>query len=58
MKAQGGGLLGYFWAPAEYEQTVRDRLAGHTATKITAIKDNFNIDPPTFNKVTDFTYVF
>jgi V-type H+-transporting ATPase subunit a len=33
-------------------------LAGQTATKITAIKDNFKIEPPTYNKVTDFTFVF
>jgi V-type H+-transporting ATPase subunit a len=58
MKPQSGGLIGYFWSPAEYEQQIRDTLANQTATKITAIKDNFNIEPPTFNKVTDFTYVF
>lgn len=58
MKPQSGGLIGYFWSPAEYEQEIRDRLSNQTATKITAIKDNFNIEPPTFNKVTDLTYVF
>ena len=58
MKPQSGGLVGYFWSPAEYEQEIRDRLANQTATKITAIKDNYHIEPPTFNKITDFTYVF
>ena len=24
---QSGGLIGYFWSPAEYEQTIRERLA-------------------------------
>jgi V-type H+-transporting ATPase subunit a len=58
MKPQSGGLIGYFWSPAEYEQEIRDTLGNQTATKITAIKGNFNIVPPTFNKITDFTYVF
>jgi hypothetical protein len=57
MKTQSGGLIGYFWSPGEYEQEIRDRLSSQTATKITAIKDNYAIEPPTYNKVTDFTFV-
>jgi V-type H+-transporting ATPase subunit a len=58
MKPQSGGLIGYFWSPAEYEQKIREGLSNQTATKITAIKDNYNIEPPTFNKITDFTFAF
>lgn len=57
MKSQSGGLIGYFWAPTEFESKISQELASQTATKISAIKDNYNIEPPTYNKITDFTFV-
>lgn len=57
MKTQSGGLIGYFWAPTEFESKIQMDLAAQTATKISSIKDNYHIEPPTYNKTTDFTYV-
>lgn len=58
MRAQNDRLFGYFWAPVEYEHDIKTDLSSQTATKITPIEDNNGIQPPTFNKMTDFTWVF
>lgn len=58
MKSQSDRLLGYFWAPSEFEHDIRTALSSQTATKITAVKDNYDIEPPTFNKTSEFTWVF
>lgn len=58
MKSQNDFLIGYYWSPAEFEHDIKTALSNQTATKITAVKDNHNINPPTFFKITDFTHVF
>jgi V-type H+-transporting ATPase subunit a len=58
MKAYSGGLIGYFWAPAEQETEIMNKLASHSASKVSPIKDNFHIEPPTYNKMTEFSFVF
>jgi hypothetical protein len=58
MKAQTGSFLGYFWCPVEHEVEINNRLAQQTATKVTRIQGNFGIEPPTYNKTTEFTWVF
>lgn len=58
MRAQSQTLIGYFWAPEEYETDIRNHLSQQTATKIQAVKDNHNIMPPTFFKMTDLIASF
>lgn len=58
MRAQNDRLFGYFWAPVEQEHNIRTTLASQPATKITHVEDNYHIQPPTYIKKTEFTWVF
>lgn len=49
--------MGYFWAPNENEQEIKMAISNQTATKINVIKDNYNIPPPTYFKITELTFV-
>jgi V-type H+-transporting ATPase subunit a len=58
MKIVNDFLIGYYWAPYEDEREIQNRLSNQTAVKITVVKENAGITPPTFFKTTEFTYVF
>jgi V-type H+-transporting ATPase subunit a len=57
MKVQNQSFIGYFWAPIERENEIRNALSNFTAARIMAY-DNHNIAKPTYFKTTDFSYVF
>jgi len=57
MKRQNQSFVGYFWAPIEKENEIKNALQNFTAAKIVAY-ENHSIPKPTYIKVTDFTYVF
>ena len=55
MKRQNNILIGYFWAPLEYENKIRGALQNQTATKM-VIAQNHNIPEPTFFKKNEFSH--
>lgn len=57
MKTYSGGLIGYFWAPVEFEQEIMNKLSIHSASKISPIQDNLHIEPPTYNKTSEVSWV-
>jgi vacuolar-type H+-ATPase subunit I/STV1 len=54
MKWQNQSFIGYFWAPLEKENDIRQQLQGQTATKI-MLHENHNIPEPTFFKNNEFS---
>lgn len=57
MKSQNQQYIGYFWAPIEEENKIKQALQDYSACKISAY-DNHAIPRPTYFKINDFTYVF
>jgi V-type H+-transporting ATPase subunit a len=56
MKSQNQQYIGYFWAPIEEENKIKQALQDYSACKISAY-DNHAIPRPTYFKINDFTYV-
>lgn len=54
MKRQNNILIGFFWAPLEYENVIRLSLQSQTATKMVLYNDH-NIPEPTFFKKNEFS---
>ena len=57
MKWQNQTFIGYFWAPADEQTTLFNKLSQFTAVKVTQY-ENHNLAKPTYIKLNDVTRVF
>lgn len=57
LKSQNETFIGYFWAPVEYENAIKEKIGNDRGTKIEPYDDH-NIMRPTFFKITDFLASF
>jgi len=57
MKVQNTTFIGYFWAPAEMETHIMNKLAIFPTVRMVRY-DNHNIARPTYLKTNDFTEIF
>lgn len=57
MKVQNTTFVGYFWAPAEMETHIMNRLAVYPTVRMVRY-DNHKIARPTYLKTNEFTEIF
>jgi V-type H+-transporting ATPase subunit a len=58
MKRQNQTYIGFFWAPVENEQFIREKIESEDSGTKVQPYDNHNIARPTYFKPNEFSYVF
>lgn len=53
-----GTFIGYFWAPAEDQNIIEEKLAEYAAVRVTAYGGDHNIKRPTYIKTNEVTGVY
>lgn len=57
MKQAQSSYIGYFWAPDEEEQKLRDELSNYPTSEMVKFTQH-KMKPPTYIKTNDFTWAF